>query len=202
MAVGPLRARRPASASGTTVQSAWPAVGPCSRQRRFGKALRCVLPLLPEGHARVVASAKGRRIGRSSSLTPPSSITPRTCAIAGARSPRSSPRPACPPHQPLPPPAAAALRPPSPPVTAPQQSPTVQPSLKFGRTSGRQCRISSVLSARARGHAPTPQGRRLVGSRGSSRSPSRRHAAMFFTGGWVVSGDIGGYSSGPTRTGR
>jgi DNA invertase Pin-like site-specific DNA recombinase len=45
-------------------------------------------------HARDVAAAKGRRIGRPVVVDPPSSTTPLTSATAGRRSPRSSPRPA------------------------------------------------------------------------------------------------------------
>jgi len=45
-------------------------------------------------HARAVATAKGRHIGRPGSPPMSSSSTPRTCATPTTPSPRSSPRPA------------------------------------------------------------------------------------------------------------
>ena len=43
-------------------------------------------------HARAVATAKGRRVGRPVVVDPTSSRTPRICAGRGTRSRRSSPR--------------------------------------------------------------------------------------------------------------
>jgi len=47
-------------------------------------------------HARAVATAKGRRVGRPSPSTRPSWTTLLTCVPTGTPSPRSSPRPASP----------------------------------------------------------------------------------------------------------